>query len=135
MSPAWDRHGGRLSRSVCLRFVGLEKPHIARMAEENDDEFDISFGDDEFGLANSTFNSVVLNETAESSFGGAESEADPDDAGLLPPSSASTPKKTRFKKPKLPPPKYFKKCVRCGEYLKTEHGFVKHQKTHRWKGT
>lgn len=102
-----------------------------------DDDLDCSFGDDEFGIANSTFNSVALGESCESSF-----EADnPDEEGLLPGSRAkpitstpSKPKGGRFKVPKPPPAKYFQKCSMCGKYIVTERGFRTHMQTHRWKG-
>lgn len=103
------------------------------MTEEvAEDEMNVSFGDEEFGIGNSTFNSVApLDETFESSF-----EGDVDDPGP----QTSTPVKAkgkggRFKVPKAPPAKYFKRCVPCGRYILTERGWKTHEQTHRWKGT
>ncbi|XP_034236667.1 uncharacterized protein LOC117642521 [Thrips palmi] len=102
------------------------------MTEEVDDEMDVSFGDEEFGIANSTFNSVApVDDSFESSF-----EGDIDD----PTTCMSTPVKDkekgkggRFKVPKPPPAKYFKKCGSCGRYILTERGWKTHEQTHRWK--
>lgn len=104
-----------------------------KMTEEvEDDEMNVSVGDEEFGIGNSTFNSVApLDETFESSF-----EEGADDPAPL----TSTPVKDkgkggRFKVPKPPPSKYFKKCGPCGRYIITERGWKTHERTHRWKGT
>lgn len=102
----------------------------------DDDDFNVSVGDEEFGIANSTFNSVAtLDETLDSSF----DVDDPDPVVPVPVSSTPIKKgKGRagsgFKVPKPPPAKYFKKCPLCGRYIVTERGYKTHEQTHRWKG-
>lgn len=94
-----------------------------------EDDLNFSYGDEEFGVGNSTFNSVILNESLDSSF-------EVDNAGL----TTSTPTKAKkgrntFKEPKAPPAAFFKKCGLCNKYLKREQGYKQHMKTHKWKGS
>lgn len=105
------------------------------MEGTEDEDFNVSFGDDEFGVGNSTFKSAIINESLDSSF---DVENHVEEDGLLP--GTSTPKKGKkgrtpaFKVPKPPPDVYFRKCALCGKYLIREQGFKQHMQAHKWKG-
>ena len=113
------------------------------MDDCGDDDFNVSFGDEDFGLNGTTLVSTASLESCEAPFeiddedlahstpkkrkGTAQAKDDEDSAGTF-----KKPRPVRKEKP--PPANFFARCTVCRRYLKTARGFNQHLQTHKWRG-